>query len=160
MRGGDEGGPRCRHSKWQQEVEGDLNSFIPYTRARHSQKNSKKPKLEENQNTDKKKTEKTKLTRTQMKLELGTELEVVTMRIWQRVTESRSSNTEEGDWWMSAAEDKWTQVKGVELMTVLKRDWGNKWGGDRTLKHQRHQNNMDHDTLLIAGSIISLSSPF
>ena len=31
--------------------------------------------------------------------------------------ETGSLNTEEGDRWMSAAEDKWTQVKGVELMT-------------------------------------------
>ena len=38
-------------------------------------------------------------------------------RIWQRVKETGSLNTEEGDWWMRAAEDKWTQVKGEELTT-------------------------------------------
>ena len=39
-----------------------------------------------------------------MKVELGIEREVLTTRIWQRVNKTRSSNTEESDWWVKTAE--------------------------------------------------------
>ena len=41
-----------------------------------------------------------------MKLALETEWAVITMRIWQIISETRSLNTEEGDWWVKTAEWK------------------------------------------------------
>ena len=42
----------------------------------------------------------------------------VTMKTWQMLwTNRETKNCGESDWWQGTDEDKWAQVKGVELMT-------------------------------------------